>query len=49
VDEQRQTVFISYSHHDAAWLDRLHVMLKPLTRSGALDVWDDTKISPGRP
>ena len=45
----RDTVFISYSHQDAAWLERLHVMLKPLTRSGRLAIWDDTKISPGAP
>jgi TIR domain len=49
VEEPRDTVFISYSHRDAAWLERLHVMLKPLIRSGAVGVWDDTRISPGRP
>jgi hypothetical protein len=48
VEKERETVFISYSHHDVIWLDRLHIVLKPLTRSGALEIWDDTKISPGK-
>jgi hypothetical protein len=48
-DEQdaRQHVFISYSHHDKAWLDRLRVHLRPLVRDGLIDVFDDTKIKPG--
>lgn len=40
-------IFISYSHHDAAWLQRLHVHLKPLVRKNAIDIWDDTRIRPG--
>jgi len=38
-------VFISYSHKDREWLERLQVHLKPL--KGSLDVWDDTRIRPG--
>jgi|GEM_PF-3663852 len=41
-------VFVSYSHKDAAWLERLNVHLRPLVRSGMVDLWDDTKIVPGR-
>jgi TIR domain len=43
----RATVFISYSHEDRKWLDRLSVHLRPLERAGFLDVWDDEKIKPG--
>lgn len=40
-------VFISYSHEDKRWLDRLQKMLKPLLRNHPISVWDDTKIRPG--
>jgi len=43
----RTKVFISYSHQDAKWLERLRVHLKPLERDDAVAIWDDTKIQPG--
>src|SRR3954469_21433522 len=43
----RTKVFISYSHKDQVWLDRLKRHLKPLVREGNLDCWDDTHIQPG--
>ncbi len=43
----RDQVFISYSHQDREWLERLQVMLKPLLRKDALRIWDDSQIRPG--
>ncbi|MCT4613980.1 MAG: toll/interleukin-1 receptor domain-containing protein [Marinifilaceae bacterium] len=40
-------VFVSYSHNDKKFLDRLQVHLKPLVRNGNIDLWDDTKINTG--
>ena len=40
-------VFISYSHDDKSYLDRLQKHLKPHVRSGALPVWVDTQIKAG--
>src|SRR5262249_44314185 len=42
-----RNVFVSYCHEDDAWLTRLKVHLRPLIRQGVVDVWDDTRISPG--
>ena len=44
---KRTKVFISYSHRDNDWLERLRVHLTPLKRDSALDIWDDTQIQPG--
>ena len=43
----RDQVFISYSHKDQKWLDRLQNILMPLVRTGAIAVWADTKIKAG--
>jgi len=45
--DKRQKVFISYSHHDRAYLDRLLIHLKPLEKEGLIDLWIDTRLRPG--
>ena len=41
------TVFISYSHKDEAWKDRLVSHLGVLQYEGLLDLWDDRRIGAG--
>jgi hypothetical protein len=43
----KKTVFISYSHDDNEWLDRVRKSLKLLERKGLIDIWDDSAIKPG--
>lgn len=42
------TVFISYSHRDEAWKDRLVTQLRVLQTEAILDVWDDRRIEAGQ-
>jgi hypothetical protein len=42
------SVFVSYSHKDKAWLERVQVHLRPLARGGQLELWDDTRIKSGQ-
>jgi len=43
----RSEIFISYSHQDREWLDKLKLFLKPLERNGLLQIWDDGRIRTG--
>ncbi len=43
----RPSIFISYSHKDEAWKDRLVTQLRVLEMEGILDVWDDRRIEAG--
>src|SRR5215510_13314639 len=42
----RDHIFISYSHADREWLDRLNTFLRPLKRAEKIVVWDDSTIKP---
>jgi tetratricopeptide (TPR) repeat protein len=43
----KPTVFISYSHKDEPWKDRLSPHLKMLQQAGHLEVWEDRQIGYG--
>jgi len=43
----RTRVFVCYSHTDSRFLQRLQVHLAPEVRNKSIDLWDDTKITPG--
>ena len=43
----KPTVFISYSHKDEKWKDRLVAHLGVLQEQGLLEVWEDRQIAAG--
>jgi hypothetical protein len=43
---KRDKIFISYSHQDKEWLEKLKTMLTPAIGTGIV-VWDDTQIETG--
>ena len=43
----RPTVFISYSHQDEGWKDRLRPHLGVLEQAGRITIWDDRRIGGG--
>jgi len=45
--EKRPNVFLSYSHSDRDYLDRLLIHLKPLEKEGLIDLWVDTRLRAG--
>jgi len=45
--EMRSGVFVSYSHVDRDWLNRIRVHLAPYLRGEKIDLWDDKRIIPG--
>ncbi len=42
-----KSIFVSYSHTDTEYLDRLKIHLKPFEKKGQIDLWVDTKIKAG--
>jgi len=47
VTEPVPKVFISYSHQDEGWKDKLLAHLKVAAREDGFDLWDDRRIQPG--
>lgn len=45
--EKTPNVFISYSHSDREYIDRLLVHLKPLEKEGLIDLWVDKRLRAG--
>ena len=45
----RHTIFISYSHKDKKWLERLQTMLRPLVREELIKIWADKGITENCP
>ena len=43
----RSEAFISYSHHDKPWLDKLKTVLNPYVKATGIPIFDDTNIKPG--
>lgn len=44
---RKNGIFVSYSHKDKIWLDKIMVHLKPLIRNEKIRVWNDSQIKPG--
>lgn len=44
---ERTKIFISYSHKDEAFLQRIKIHLRLFERKGLIEAWDDSKIMPG--
>lgn len=48
VPVKREKVFVSYSHKDRKWLERVQIHLKVLENLGiTVNLWDDTRIKAG--
>ncbi len=45
---EAKVIFISYSHQDRAWLEKLRTHLRPLERQGNIKIWDDSAIEAGK-
>lgn len=43
----KKSIFVSYSHTDNEYLERLKIHLKPFEKKGQIDLWVDTKIKGG--
>ncbi|HRH48833.1 MAG TPA: SUMF1/EgtB/PvdO family nonheme iron enzyme [Panacibacter sp.] len=43
----REGIFLSYSHRDSRWLEKMNDFFKVLNRLYKIEIWDDTKIKAG--
>ncbi|MBL8182992.1 MAG: TIR domain-containing protein [Blastocatellia bacterium] len=46
-NSQAPKIFISYSHKDRKWLEKIQTILKPVIRGNSIEIWDDTQIQSG--
>ena len=46
--ETGKPVFISYSHQDQQWLEKIRNWLSPLEQKGLVRIWADSEIAPGQ-
>ncbi len=44
---KRNRVFVSYSHRDNDWLDKVRTVLDPDIRNGRIQYFDDREVEPG--
>jgi hypothetical protein len=45
--DKKPSLFLSYSHSDREYVDRLLVHLRPLEKDGLIDLWVDTRLRAG--
>lgn len=45
--EVQKSIFISYSHNDSEWLNKLKQFLTVLEQQGAIKFWDDDQLEAG--
>jgi mRNA-degrading endonuclease RelE of RelBE toxin-antitoxin system len=45
----KKTVFISYSHEDKEWMDKLRSFLSVIEQQGLIKFWADNQLEPGKP
>jgi hypothetical protein len=49
VESRPRQAFVSYSHRQGAWKDRLMAALRPLEEQRQITAWRDRKLLPGQP
>ena len=45
--ERPHPIFVSYTHVDRGWVERLHTVLKPIIQDEKISFWEDSSIEPG--
>jgi hypothetical protein len=43
----RNTIFVSYSHEDKEWLDKIRIYLSAQEQEGLIQFWDDAQLQAG--
>jgi mRNA-degrading endonuclease RelE of RelBE toxin-antitoxin system len=43
----KKTIFVSYSHEDKEWLDKIRLYLSALEQEGLIQFWDDAQLEAG--